>query len=138
MRCWEDWKRRGARLVIVTASPELLVAPFGRALGAEIVIGTRLATDAEGRITGDFDGANCRGAEKVARLEAVFGAGVRLQGAYGDTAGDREMLGHRGKPRLPRLHRPPDGGLAAPAGSDPISPLRSPLRSRRGSRRRGR
>jgi phosphatidylglycerophosphatase C len=89
---WEDWGRRGAERVIVTASPETLVAAFGRRLGADRLIGTRLAFDAEDRAAGGFDGVNCRGPEKVRRLEAVYGPGVRLAAAYGDTAGDREML----------------------------------------------
>ncbi len=90
---WEDWGRQGAERVIVTASPELTVAPFAARLGADRLIGTRLAADAAGRLTGDLDGQNCRGPEKVARLEAVFGPQVRLAAAYGDTSGDREMLG---------------------------------------------
>ena len=81
-----------ARLVIVTASPEILVAPFGRGLGAETVIGTRLAVSEAGVITGALDGPNCRGEEKVARLKAQFGDDVRLEAAYGDTDGDTAML----------------------------------------------
>jgi phosphatidylglycerophosphatase C len=48
--------------------------------------------DGQGRITGALDGPNCRGPEKVVRLQAAFGQDVRLAAAYGDTAGDREML----------------------------------------------
>lgn len=92
VRCWEDWRDRGARLVIVTASPEFVVAPFAQALRAERLIGTRLALDAESRVTGAFDGLNCRGPEKVVRLRAAFGADVRLAAAYGDTDGDTAML----------------------------------------------
>ena len=92
VRRWRSWRDLGARLVIVTASPEILVAPFARELCADTIIGTRLATDEHGRLTGSFDGANCRGPEKVRRLKARFGHGVRLAAAYGDTAGDREML----------------------------------------------
>lgn len=90
--CWQDWRGRGARCVIVTASPDLLVSPFAEALGAEALIGTRLAQDSAGRITGDLDGANCRGPEKVTRLKARFGADIAVEAAYGDSAGDREML----------------------------------------------
>ena len=83
----------GARLVIVTASPEFVVAPFAHGLGADLLIATRLAFDEAGKVIGEFDGANCRGPEKVVRLEAAFGPGVRLEAAYGDSAGDVEMLG---------------------------------------------
>jgi phosphatidylglycerophosphatase C len=92
LRCWEAWGARGARRVIVTASPEFLVAPFARRLGAQRLIATRLAVDAQGRLTGALVGRNCRGPEKVQRLRAAFGADVRLAAAYGDSAGDREML----------------------------------------------
>lgn len=89
---WKRWQADGARLVIVTASPETLVAPFARGLGADLLIGTRLAYDDAGRVTGAFEGANCRGAEKVTRLKAAYGPDLRLEAAYGDTDGDKEML----------------------------------------------
>jgi phosphatidylglycerophosphatase C len=92
LACWEDWGRRGACRVIVTASPELTVAPFARRLGAARLIGTRLAVDADGRLTGALDGPNCRAAEKVVRLREVFGPDVRLAAAYGDSSGDVDML----------------------------------------------
>ena len=92
LRAWRRWQGDGARLVIVTASPELTVAPFARALGAERLIGTRLVVDADERVTGALDGPNCRGPEKVRRLQEAFGDAVTLEAAYGDTDGDREML----------------------------------------------
>jgi phosphatidylglycerophosphatase C len=92
LETWRRWGAEGARRVIVTASPELTVAPFARDLGADALIGTRLALDAEGRIAGGFEGENCRGPEKVRRLREAFGPGLRLAAAYGDTSGDREML----------------------------------------------
>jgi phosphatidylglycerophosphatase C len=92
VRVWKEWQALGARLVIVTASPEIIVAPFARGLGAERLIGTRLAFDADDRFTGALDGENCRGPEKVRRLHEVFGPDMRLEAAYGDSSGDREML----------------------------------------------
>ena len=92
LRAWRRWQSDGARLVIVTASPETIVAPIARGLGADALLGTRLAFDAAGRVTGDLDGENCRGPEKVRRLREAFGAEVALEAAYGDTDGDREML----------------------------------------------
>lgn len=56
LACWEDWGRKGAHRVIVTASPALTVAPFARRLGAEALLGTELVLDAEGRVTGAFAG----------------------------------------------------------------------------------
>jgi phosphatidylglycerophosphatase C len=89
---WRRWRAKGARLVIVTASPDIVVAPFARGLGADLLIGSRLAIDADGKVAGALDGANCRGAEKVTRLREIFGDDLSLAAAYGDTSGDREML----------------------------------------------
>lgn len=92
IRCWRRWQEQGARLIIVTASPELLVAPFARGLGAEAVLGTRLAFSPSEIATGALDGPNCRGPEKVERLTALLGARPRLDAAYGDSDGDLDML----------------------------------------------
>ncbi len=89
---WARLQAQGFRLAIVTASPEDIVAPFARGLGADALIGTRLKVDSEDRITGALDGRNCRGPEKVRRLIQVFGPDMDLAQAYGDTRGDREML----------------------------------------------
>jgi phosphatidylglycerophosphatase C len=100
LRCWRQWQVRGARLIIVTASPEIIVAPFAHGLGAETLIGTRLAFDAGDRLTGDLDGANCRGPEKVVRLREILGDGVRLEAAYGDSDGDLDMLALADEPGM--------------------------------------
>jgi phosphatidylglycerophosphatase C len=92
LAAWHRWRTEPVRLVIVTASPDLIVAPFARALGADALLGTELVFDAQGRVTGDFETPNCRGPEKVARLKAAFGPDVEVKAAYGDTSGDREML----------------------------------------------
>lgn len=89
---WRRWRQKRATLVIVTASPDVVVAPFARGLGADLILGTELAHDALGRVTGAFVGPNCRGPEKVVRLRAQFGPDVHLTAAYGDTSGDTEML----------------------------------------------
>lgn len=92
LRTWRHWRGKGARVVIVTASPETTVAPFARSLGAYKLIGTVLEFDANDRVTGAFATPNCRGKEKVRRLRQVFGDDVTLTAAYGDTAGDKDML----------------------------------------------
>lgn len=89
---WRRWRAEGARLVIVSASPSFVVAPFAERLGADRLIATELAYDADGRTRGAFATPNCRGPEKITRLRAQFGPDVALKAAYGDTSGDREML----------------------------------------------
>jgi phosphatidylglycerophosphatase C len=86
------WRQRGAITAIVTASPDIVVAPFSKALGADVLIGTHLAFDDRDRVTGAFATPNCRGDEKVTRLKAHFGEDIRLAAAYGDTSGDKAML----------------------------------------------
>lgn len=97
---WERWRGEPVRLVIVTASPDIVVAPFARSLGADDLLGTLLAFDAQGRVTGAFLSPNCRGPAKVVRLKAAFGERVRLLAAYGDTSGDREMLAMAEQPHF--------------------------------------
>lgn len=92
------WHRdKGHRIVLVSASYDVYLHDVATALGVEAVLATRLEVDAAGRCTGELVGANCRGPEKVRRLEHWFEsvglerAQVRLW-AYGDSAGDTELL----------------------------------------------
>jgi phosphatidylglycerophosphatase C len=92
LRTWEAHGEAGDLRVIVTASPEAVVAPFAHRLQADVLIGTRLAWTDDDRVEGGLAGPNCRGAEKVRRLQRRFGPAVVIADAYGDTSGDREML----------------------------------------------
>jgi phosphatidylglycerophosphatase C len=87
---------RGDRVVIVSASPELYVRVAGELLGAHGVVATRLAVDRSDALTGRYQGANCRGQEKLRRLRAWMGEHggepTRLW-AYGNSRGDLSMLG---------------------------------------------
>lgn len=89
---WKRWREQRVRVAIVTASPDIIVAPFARGLGADVLLGTQLSFDDAGRVRAAFATPNCRGAEKVIRLRAHFGDEMVLRAAYGDTSGDREML----------------------------------------------
>jgi len=89
---WLEWhRRRGDEVVIVSASPELYVAPVGRALECRAVLATRLEVGADGRLTGRIAGRNVRGPEKVQRLEGWLDGVDAEVWAYGDSRGDREL-----------------------------------------------
>jgi phosphatidylglycerophosphatase C len=91
-----DWhQKRGDRVVIVSASPEVYVRVAGQLLGADGVVATRLAVDDEGALTGRYDGANCRGREKLRRLRSWMddvGAVPDRLWAYGNSRGDLRLL----------------------------------------------
>lgn len=91
------WHRRqGHLLVMVSASFDVYLGPAGRALGFDGILATQLEVGETGRLTGRLAGPNVRGAEKKARLEAwlaeYLGDRPFQLWAYGDSAGDRELL----------------------------------------------
>jgi phosphatidylglycerophosphatase C len=87
------WHRgRGHRTVLVSASLSVYLEPFARLTGFDDVIATRLEVGGDGRLTGHLDGSNVRGPEKARRLKALLGSDPVELWAYGDSAGDREML----------------------------------------------
>jgi phosphatidylglycerophosphatase C len=93
----ERHRAAGDVVALVSASFELYLEPLAELLGADHVLGTRLEADSSGVLTGRLAGPNCRGPEKVRRLHECLSE--RYQGrshvrvvAYGDSAGDRELL----------------------------------------------
>jgi HAD superfamily phosphoserine phosphatase-like hydrolase len=90
---WHD--QQGHRLVIVSASPRALIQPVAQHLGAELIATETSDLAGEAAIaTLQLTSANCKGAEKVRRLEAWLGQPlqeIELH-AYGDSRGDRELL----------------------------------------------
>ena len=92
----------GDRVVLVSASFEVYLRPLGVLLGVDGVLGTRLEVR-DGVVTGALDGPNCRGREKVVRLHEWLRstdterAAVHVV-AYGDSAGDRELLADADEP----------------------------------------
>jgi phosphatidylglycerophosphatase C len=124
MRRRLDWHRdQGHYTVIVSASPECYVSPAGSELGVDGVVATRLAVGGGGLLTGGYEGKNCRGSEKYARLIGHLRAVGPAPGssgeqpilwAYGNSRGDLRLLeaadhgvdvGRLG--RFGRLHRFP-------------------------------
>lgn len=91
-----DWHRgRGDKVVVVSASPDAYVTVAAERLVADGAIATRLEVDDAGRLTGRYDGGNCRGEEKIRRLRlwmAESGTGEARLWAYGNSRGDLRML----------------------------------------------
>jgi phosphatidylglycerophosphatase C len=97
-----DWHRlQGHHTVIVSASPEAYVGPAGELLGVDGVVATRLAVGGGGLLTGGYEGKNCRGAEKYARLVVHLrsrgllsnnGGEQPVLWAYGNSRGDLRLL----------------------------------------------
>lgn len=83
VRAWYQAQRREDD-VIVSASPEFLLAPIAAQLGA------RLIASRVDPFTGQYDGENCHGAEKVRRFQAEFG-GARPDAFYSDSLSDAPM-----------------------------------------------
>ena len=91
----------GHTVVLASASLEPYVIPIGESLGVHGVVCTRLEQDATGRLTGRLQGANCRGPEKARRLRAWLEAAGLADAevwAYGDSAGDAELLAQADHP----------------------------------------
>jgi phosphatidylglycerophosphatase C len=92
------WHREhGHPVVLVSASFEVYLEPLAAHLGADAALGTRVEVGPDGVCTGALSGSNCRGAEKVRRLhdwldEHHGGRAAVEVWAYGDSAGDRELL----------------------------------------------
>jgi phosphatidylglycerophosphatase C len=92
-----DWHRQqGHDIVIVSASPQLYVDAMTEDLHADGGLGTRLALDPRGRLTGGYLGKNCRGTEKLRRLDEWIAQRhyptPPVVFAYGNSRGDRRML----------------------------------------------
>jgi phosphatidylglycerophosphatase C len=86
------WHRaEGHDIVIVSASLDSYLEPLAPRMGVDHVISTSLAVE-DGVLTGRFAGPNVRGPEKARRLEAWLAGRPAELWAYGDSAGDEELL----------------------------------------------
>jgi phosphatidylglycerophosphatase C len=87
---------QGHDVVIVSASPQIYVDVLSDALRTTGGLGTRLAVDPRGRLTGGYLGKNCRGTEKMRRLDEWIAGRDYVTPpeiyAYGNSRGDRRML----------------------------------------------
>lgn len=87
-------QRAGHRTVLVSASLAAYLHPLALRLGIDDVLCTDAARSGE-RYSGGLAGPNCRAAEKRRRLDEWLNErrwGDAEVWAYGDSAGDRELL----------------------------------------------
>jgi phosphatidylglycerophosphatase C len=114
----------GHVVVVVSASPALYVRRIAESLGAHGTAATELAV-VEGRLTGRYEGANCRGTEKLRRVDALLAElGRRRRRAPADALRVRELAR---RPAPARGLRSTRRRLAARA-LRPAAPLPAPRR----------
>jgi phosphatidylglycerophosphatase C len=81
----------GHQCILISAGLEIYLKPWAKTMNLE-VSATRLHVHS-GRVSGKIDGRNCYGQEKVNRLLERFGPKENFKlYAYGDSAGDKELL----------------------------------------------
>lgn len=100
-------QHQGHRCLIVTASPEPLIAPLARHLEVELIATgcsdlIQVGPSRPLRLTTP----NCKGLEKLRRLEHHLGflPGPDQLESYGDSQGDRELLQASGQPHWRSFH----------------------------------
>jgi len=86
-------KEQGHQCILISASLDIYLYPWSASAGFDHAICSSLSFDSAGYITGHLHGLNCRGPEKVRRLLELTGPKENfILYAYGDSAGDRELL----------------------------------------------
>lgn len=84
---------RGDCLALVSASIDIYLRPWGKSMGFDHILTSRVEVDRDGKVTGFLIGSNCRSEEKVRRLEESVGPIDEYElFAYGDSDGDQELL----------------------------------------------
>jgi HAD superfamily hydrolase (TIGR01490 family) len=87
----ESLKSRGFGIVLVSASAGNWIRGWAEPLGFEMISTTLEVKD--GRLTGNIEGQNCHGEEKVRRIRNRWNlADFDEILAYGDSQGDKPML----------------------------------------------
>ena len=117
LECVERHRAQGHLLVLVSSTLDLYLDAVAADLGFDQVLCSRLEVTLDDagveRFSGELEGRDCTGAEKLRRLTARVGdlEAVELH-AYGDSAGDRELLAAADHPHFRPFRRP--SGCASP------------------------
>lgn len=96
----DEHRRSGRKVVVISSSPQEIVAPLGVYLGVDEVIGTRPAVDADGKYTGAVEFYAYAEGKAVAIRQMAERDGLDLMEcyAYSDSATDLPMLEAVGHP----------------------------------------
>lgn len=86
-----DCNTKGIDIIIVSASIENWIIPWATSKGINEVIATKIEYK-NNLVTGNFLTKNCNGKEKVNRILKLLQNNSYYVVAYGDSAGDKEML----------------------------------------------
>src|SRR5690606_15730660 len=78
----EDHRKKGHRVVVVSASPEEIVRPLCSYLGIDEVIATRSEVDEEGRYTGNIEFYAYGPHKAEAMVELAEREGIDLEASY--------------------------------------------------------
>lgn len=79
-------QQREATDIVISASPEFLLAPITKTLSARTLLATKMD-----KHTGKIAGENCRGEEKVRRLRA-YDSTLQVGSFYSDSLSDMPLL----------------------------------------------
>lgn len=96
----DEHRRAGRRVVVISSSPVEVVAPLGKYLGVDEVIGTRPEIDDDGKYTGrlEFYAYGAGKAEAIREVAERDGLELADCYAYSDSATDAPMLEAVGHP----------------------------------------
>jgi phosphatidylglycerophosphatase C len=93
----QDEQKRGALLMLATASPDFYAVEIGALLGFDLVVATQQARLPNGAYSFRIHGENCYGTAKLRMVEAACAREERLRDIdhttfYSDSASDAPML----------------------------------------------
>jgi len=99
----EQHRRRGDRLVMVTATNEFVTRPIARAFGMDVLLAVELERDAHGLLTGEIAGVPSLREGKVTRVQQWLSEqGLNLEDVqatfYSDSMNDLPLLEHVQEP----------------------------------------
>lgn len=86
-------QEQGHNCILVSASLDVYLRSWAMSMGFDDLICTKLEVSSTGKVSGNIEGNNCYGMEKVKNIESLsFRLNQRTVYAYGDTKGDYPML----------------------------------------------